>query len=403
MDTNEIVTIEKNISNYISLCLEGDESIANSELFDFYIPKGCKELDWPINTYVEVKYRLIYDTISKIRDLFDKSNANKLIVIVITEDNKIGKIFEASNYISGRNIEIVYYKDLIKKVPVKKSVSANIEDRHKNTLHIDVIDKAKKAFQNGKVSLFLGAGVSASAGVVKWDGLLEQLCIKREIPKIDCDIETVIKGRYIVDDYYNTQEQSSSSCFYEDIRNILYTNIRASSLIESIAKIAQHDNVESVISYNYDNLVEQEISKTKRCYPVYDKSRPVEGNSLRIYHVHGFIPQSGSYSPIVLGEREYHKIYQEAYNWGNVEQLHALCRNVCFFIGLSMNDPNLRRLMDIAIDGSEVELVHYAFLRRIEYNVPFMEKIMRGFGVNCVWYDNYDDLPLLLDCLIPKN
>ena len=102
----------------------------------------------------------------------------------------------------------------------------------------------------------------------------------------------------------------------------------------------------------------------------------------------------------MLGEKEYHKVYQEAYNWGNVEQLHALCRNVCFFIGLSMRDPNLRRLIDISNDGGEIERVHYAFLRKSENDVPFMEKIMRGFGVNCIWYDEHEDLPRMIYGLI---
>ena len=159
-------------------------------------------------------------------------------------------------------------------------------------------------------------------------------------------------------------------------------------------------NMESIISYNYDDLVEQEVRKLKACHSVYDKSRPIDGDNLYVYHVHGFIPQDGDWSPIVLGEKEYHKIYQESYNWGNVEQLHALCRSVCFFIGLSMTDPNLRRLIDISIDGGEIEPVHYAFLRRIEYNVPFMEKTMRGFGVNCIWYDKHEELPDLIESLL---
>ena len=65
-----------------------------------------------------------------------------------------------------------------------------------------------------------------------------------------------------------------------------------------------------------------------------------------------------------------------------------------------MTDPNLRRLIDISLDGSDNDPVHYAFLRRIEYNVPFMETMMRGFGVNCIWYDEHKDLPYLLDDLV---
>ena len=119
-----------------------------------------------------------------------------------------------------------------------------------------------------------------------------------------------------------------------------------------------------------------------------------------VYHVHGYIAESGEHSDLILGEQEYHDVYAESYNWGNVEQLHALCRTTCFFIGLSMADPNLRRLLDISNKGSDVEPAHYVFLRRIEYNIPFTETIMRGFGVNCIWYDNHEDLPRILEELI---
>lgn len=243
----------------------------------------------------------------------------------------------------------------------------------------------------------MGAGVSASAGVVTWDNLLEQLCVKKEINKIDSDIDSVIKGRYIIDEYKKKGKIPDE--FYYDMRGILYANTHSSKLIESIANLINTCRIESIISYNYDDLVEQEVNKTNRCYPVYAKTRPVEGNNFYIYHVHGFIPKNGIWSDIVLGEREYHKIYQESYNWGNVEQLHALCRSSCLFIGLSMTDPNLRRLIDISIDGGEVEPVHFAFLRRIEYNIQLTEKILRGFGINCVWYDRYEDLPNLINAL----
>ena len=102
-----------------------------------------------------------------------------------------------------------------------------------------------------------------------------------------------------------------------------------------------------------------------------------------------------------MGEKEYHKIYQEYYNWGNVEQLQALCRSTCFFMGLSMKDPNMRRLLDIAADGgNEREAVHFAFLREIEYNVPFTEEILRSFGISCIWYKQNKNLPGIIEKLM---
>jgi len=400
---NDIKTIEENVYNYIGRCLEEDEIVVVSGYvsFDYYLPNGCKKLNWPKKTVVEIKYRLIYDSLSRIKDAYDNSDVEKLIVIVITEENIVNQVFRANNFLSGRNIEVITYTDFINKLPDEVKTSDGIKTNN-NELEIDqkegLIVKAREAFNNNKTSLFLGAGVSASAGIVTWDSLLEQLCIKKGLPKIDSDIDSVVKGRYIVD-AYKEREQTIPDTFYYDMKDILYANVHSSKLIRSIAKLVNKGNIESVISYNYDNLVEQEIAKSKTCCSIYDKSRPIDNNSLHVYHVHGFLPQDGQWSPIVLGEKEYHKIYQESYNWGNVEQLHALCRNVCFFIGLSMKDPNLRRLIDISIEDSEIEPMHYAFLRRIEYDVPFMEKVMRGFGVNCIWYDKHEDLPKMLDSL----
>ena len=148
--------------------------------------------------------------------------------------------------------------------------------------------KARSAIKNERISLFLGAGVSASAGVVTWDKLLEQLCIKKKLAKLDGDIDDIIKGRFIVDQYTD-DENGLADEFYEDIRKILYAGVRPSSaLIRAIAELVNAAQMESIITYNYDDLVERMISP-KLCHSVYDKSRPVKGKDIQVYHVHGFI------------------------------------------------------------------------------------------------------------------
>ena len=383
--------------------LSQDEGIVFGGEFDFLLPNGVKKLKWPKNTAVEIKYRLIYNSFSKIREIYDRIQPSKLIIVVINENETSLRLTNNAR-MSRRQIEVISYQDLYKKTSAIGISNMDFaEDENNGNKYLDNVDaniqeRIKGVLKRDKISIFLGAGVSASAGVVTWNSLLEQLCIKKGLPKIDSDIESVIKGRYIIDAYKKNPNEIPDD-FYIDMRNILYANIHTSKLINSIARLIEISNIESIISYNYDDLVEQKVNEKKPCYPVFDKSRPIDGNSLHVYHVHGFIPQNGDWSPIVLGEKEYHQIYQESYNWGNVEQLHALCRSACLFIGLSMTDPNLRRLIDISNNGGEVEPVHYAFLRKIEYDVPFMEKVMRGFGVNCVWYDRHEELPELLESL----
>lgn len=402
MDTmsGQVETFEQKIFTFISKCLQNDETIQFDKVFDYYLPKGVKNLKWPKGTYIEIKYTLMYNTFTRIRRYYDDYHLKHLIVIVM-DKNDVFLRFECDE--SGRNIEVITYDDLIKEGNLSEveSISQEApnvarESSYRDSKDSNIREKAKDALIKDKVSFFLGAGVSASAGVVTWNNLIEQLCIKKGISRIDSDINSVEKGRYIIEKYKN-QEKEIPDDFYHDMRSVLYTNYHPSALIAAIAELIMKSDVDSIISYNYDDLVEQEVSKQRACYPVYDKSRPINKNSIHIFHVHGYIPQEGDWSPIILGEREYHKIYQESYNWGNVEQLHALCRSTCFFIGLSMTDPNLRRLIDISLDGSDNDPVHYAFLRRIEYNIPFMETMMRGFGVNCIWYDEHKDLPSIID------
>lgn len=405
MNRHQIETFEKDIYNIITKCLSEDETIEFDLHFDFRVPNGVKKLNWEKNTVIEIKYRFIYNSFERIRYSFDLYSPPKLIIVVI-EENSLSLRLNCNATMTGRAIEVLSYNDLIQKAKTevfgqndsKQTESlGKLGNKYQKEKDDNVLIKLKHIIKNNKVSIFMGAGVSASAGVVTWDNLLEQLCVKKEINKIDSDIDSVIKGRYIIDEYKKKGKIPDE--FYYDMRGILYANTHSSKLIESIANLINTCRIESIISYNYDDLVEQEVNKTNRCYPVYAKTRPVEGNNFYIYHVHGFISKNGIWSDIVLGEREYHKIYQESYNWGNVEQLHALCRSSCLFIGLSMTDPNLRRLIDISIDGGEVEPVHFAFLRRIEYNIQLTEKILRGFGINCVWYDRYEDLPNLINAL----
>lgn len=161
------------------------------------------------------------------------------------------------------------------------------------------------------------------------------------------------------------------------------------------------------------------------------KDAEIKGhNTLPIYHVHGIIPKTGPTDTVVFSEEEYHKRYSNSFHWSNVEQLHALSRMHCFFIGLSMTDPNLRRLLDIAHNMNTTnEDTHFAFLRRTkkndycmpevqksckyvhiskslvdekkqkeiyDLNYGVIESIFRDLGVQIIWYEDFDELPKLL-------
>lgn len=77
----------------------------------------------------------------------------------------------------------------------------------------------------------------------------------------------------------------------------------------------------------------------------------MDDKKLKIYHVHGFLPQDGDIgagNKITLGEFVYHEQYNNIYSWNNIVQINKFRDNTCLFIGTSLTDPTIRRLLDIA-------------------------------------------------------
>lgn len=132
-----------------------------------------------------------------------------------------------------------------------------------------------------------------------------------------------------------------------------------------IAEIVKNCKVESILTFNYDVFMEEALAKEGVSYvPFFEKGALISGD-IPIYHIHGYISRSGGIDSYpVLSEREYHRLYSDDFHWSNVELLHALTRNTCFLVGLSMSDPNLRRLLDIARYEDSGSARHYVFIRK---------------------------------------
>ena len=353
--------------------------------FDLFLQNGCTKLNIPPNTAIEIKNRLTYDIFNQLVKFCNENDFFKqgynLWIITSTP--------YSTAFISGNSyhLKIISFKSFIERSEIKvgRIRVKPLEDK-------EIIERAKIALEKKSVTLFLGAGVSKDAGAPTWKELLEQLRVNSKLPSLD-EFDDIVKGRIIA---------NNNTSIVKAVKQIIYNSISSSKLIDSVANmVVKKQNVVSVINFNYDDLVEQRIdvlSNRQKCFSVSGKPYYVPSNCTPVFHVHGYIPQTGKIpEKIVLGEKEYHELYQDVYNWGNIEQLHALSSNTCLFIGLSMSDPNLRRLLDSAINGQPTEMNHFAFLKKDEHEVDMMKQTMRDFGIYCIWYDDYTDLPIILD------
>ena len=104
----------------------------------------------------------------------------------------------------------------------------------------------------------------------------------------------------------------------------------------------------------------------------------------------------------------------EPYNWANISQLNYMINNTCLFIGLSMTDPNMRRLLEIAAQKrteNDSDCQHYAIMRRFRIkesveadsiksfervNETLQESFFKELGVNVKWIDEYSEIPAIL-------
>lgn len=414
------------------------QSQNSNYIYDIFLPEGLKNATSPLDgksvsldlkgpTGVEIKGRLLFDTISRYGDLYSellKHNEVSSFLLIYIEGKVPTSVYSYIYHKYKGRFHILSLEQFLGiKLPrnTRDSVISEVtydwrSDRDRTMGH------AKVSIAENNFSLFLGAGVSMSTNLPSWWNLLNDMidtCKQKEFKDGDiekltkvCYNSSIVMGRFV---RMMMEKKSNDEDYYQCLHDALYGGISAyrSPLIDEICNLvdSKKSQAQSIITYNFDDVMERALRKRGiRNYSVFGQNQPQR--FFPIYHVHGFIPYANKddiKSVPVLSEEEYHRVYASSYNWSNVEQLHALSRTTCIFIGLSMTDPNLRRLLDIAIQDSENDSRHFVFLPRIsEFGtdknaeaknneaMKIQKQIFVELGLRVIWYSDYNELPKLL-------
>lgn len=332
------------------------------------------------------------------------------------------------------------------------------------------LSKVAEWYKNERLVMVLGAGVSAAYGLPDWNTLLQKLLLitlKSEGNKSEEDSgevdekagviartftnifepNSLIAARYL-NNHFRKIGPKSHLAFENAIRDALYGELKQRSISDLLSEIRQFciaagrsPNLDSIITYNYDDLIEECLKNIDVDIPfasIYSSGMKYKRNELPVYHVHGYLPQEGkltSKNKVVLSEDGYHQQYNDVYGWSNLVQINKYKDFNCVFIGLSFSDPNFRRLLDISRnERGDDEIHHYCFRRRFNKEVVkerfqefldenreivnennrigisidevaedltkfaerFEEKDALSFGVGSIWYEQHDDIPELL-------
>lgn len=283
-------------------------------------------------------------------------------------------------------------------------------------LGVDPLAELAQRMSAHGVAFVLGAGVSVAAGVPAWAPLLDELIARSFGDRDQARLYSHalgggphIKARYLV-------ERVGRERFVEDLRAVVYANApvgRTTPVLASIARLCAGGRVHEVVTYNFDRLLEEALVHVR--HRVIEPDTFPRGGELPLFHVHGWVGRERDEREwLVVTEDDFHEKYADPFDWANVVQLGAFSRRSCLFVGLSMEDPDLRRLLDAVSNG---DAPHFALLPRTdpsslaqgtdgegvramcELADATRERVLEQLGVRTIWFDGFDELPAILERL----
>lgn len=276
------------------------------------------------------------------------------------------------------------------------------------------IKSLQSAYKSGNLTLYLGAGVSMGSGLPSWEKLVLSMYFKTNQQVMDESRKSPFPNYLMAISEWLLRESrepldiiigrlkrnfESDEDYFQSLRNTLYApfldyalnpierepyDFQANKTLESIIDLCGRSEpgkkgIKSIISYNYDDLVEEGIhhlspEKYEAYKCVFRADQKIDRKQTPIYHVHGFIPfengiEGSTVDELVLSEESYHKAAQDAYYWGNMIQMSSMANNVGLMIGLSLADRNIRRILS-ALMRTPGNRENYIILKRETPEIP---------------------------------
>ena len=297
-----------------------------------------------------------------------------------------------------------------------------------DTSRAHAVTQLKEAYDSGDLSLICGAGVSIAAGLPDWSELLAQLLAAMFDDEVSASDAAPRLAKMFQEETSLSPPivaQYLKSAFGNDfsvrVRDALYINEqpnRSSLMTDAVASLCRPRRgghaLRSVLTFNFDDLLERRLSEWRIDYEViHDEGQRSHRSALPIFHVHGYLPSDSSLTPgveLVFAEEAYHSQFIDPFRWSNLIQLEALTQTTCLLVGISLTDPNLRRLLDVAMRKTQTQNHFIVWRRRTpERQVDEMTTIFQRrlsvleeqdanrLGLGVIWVEDHTEIPGLLD------
>jgi hypothetical protein len=222
-------------------------------------------------------------------------------------------------------------------------------------------------YDRKQLRVLVGNGVSIPSGFPPWDslnlGLLQVLIradsrdrnlwaglLEPELPKLTRNLYDVL-GKNGAPDFVR---MTSARQFKRRLAQVLYgnVNLRAESLTDTQHQLAAMSSNIPLLTTNFDPLLEMAIADLKgspdwECYMTTPRAGVRAFTRGVVDHIHGWIdPEGGTGGHLILTESDYFNLAANDREPAN-RRLRALFERpgAVLIVGMSMQDPNIRRLL----------------------------------------------------------
>jgi hypothetical protein len=198
-----------------------------------------------------------------------------------------------------------------------------------------------------KVHLFIGSGVSCSAGLLGWDDLIGDMTAairKENMTHSAKDLEEFLARAEYIDLAELFRATVGQNAYFRFLRERYRRDVPPSALLKSIAKL----NIKTVFTTNYDKLLETAFRRTTQIDPpviIYPTQlNYIEQDEIRIIKIHGDIDHPAS---IVLTRTDYAQYASRHTEFVNMLQ-SSINGYTMLFVGFGLRDPNFQRIYNDA-------------------------------------------------------
>jgi hypothetical protein len=310
----------------------------------------------------------------------------------------------------------------------------------------------KSTYSKHGIFLALGAGVSVGSLLPTWVELLRRLSV--EIMGSDTQFEALQSAGFTLPAVAGILKHScpEPEDFARYVRKALYRDFPffpagvgkhnhtqlvhhvrdenptlrsvaslCASRIENERVFVANPLIHAVVSFNLDALLQAYIYSRYRKRLLRTIERPSASRrpeKINIYHMHGFLrfdekwsdPSKGASDKLTLTEHEYFDFFNAPTSLFNYTFLHLLREYSCLFIGLSMRDDNIRRLLHYSKQerlnalleegqapdkAEEATQRHFAILMRSGSRDmdDLLASSLLTLGTRVLWINAYTEIP----------